>query len=142
METFSDKTEDFLWHITDKVTEFHRKTLKIEIFGGNFLGYNARYKKQLVCNRKKEVSRAVVAHAFNPSAWHAEAGGFLRSRRACSTKWVPGQPGLNRETVSWKKQNKKRKKKKKKKEKKRKEKENEVDIFSFKIEDFPLTYIW
>jgi hypothetical protein len=49
----------------------------------------------------------VVAHAFNPSTWEAEAGGFLSSRPAWSTKWVPGQPGLYRETLSWKtKQNK------------------------------------
>jgi hypothetical protein len=28
----------------------------------------------------------VVAHAFNPSTWEAEAGGFLSSRPAWSTK--------------------------------------------------------
>jgi hypothetical protein len=55
----------------------------------------------------------VVPHAFNPSTWEAEAGGFLSSRPAWSTKWVPGQPGLHRETLS-------RKTKKKKKEKERK----------------------
>jgi hypothetical protein len=42
----------------------------------------------------------LVAHAFNPSTWEAEAGGFLSSRPAWSTKWVPGQPGLHRETLS------------------------------------------
>jgi hypothetical protein len=57
---------------------------------------------------------AVVAHAFNPSTWEAEAGGFLSSRPAWSTEWVPGQPGLYRETLS------RKTKKKKKKEKKRK----------------------
>jgi hypothetical protein len=41
-----------------------------------------------------------VAHTFNPSTWEAEAGGFLSSRPAWSTKWVPGQPGLYRETLS------------------------------------------
>jgi hypothetical protein len=51
----------------------------------------------------------VVAHAFNSSTREAEAGGFLSSRSAWSTKWVPGQPGLHRETLS-------RKTKKKKKE--------------------------
>jgi hypothetical protein len=45
----------------------------------------------------------VVAHAFNPSTWEAEAGGFLSSRPAWSTKRVPGQPGLHRETLSQKK---------------------------------------
>ena len=44
----------------------------------------------------------VVVHAFNPSTWEAEAGGFLSSRPAWSTKLVPGQPGLHRETLSQK----------------------------------------
>jgi hypothetical protein len=44
----------------------------------------------------------VVAHSFNPSTWEAEAGEFLSSRPAWSTEWVPGQPGLQRETLSWK----------------------------------------
>ncbi len=67
----------------------------------------------------------VVAHAFNPSTWEAEAGGFLSSRPAWSTKWVPGQPGLHREILSrgktkqsktkHKKQNKTKQKQKKKK---------------------------
>jgi hypothetical protein len=35
---------------------------------------------------KKKISRAVVVHAFNPSTWEAEAGGFLSSRPAWSTK--------------------------------------------------------
>jgi hypothetical protein len=50
----------------------------------------------------------VVVHAFNPSTWEAEseaeaeaeAGGFLSSRPAWSTKWVPVQPGLQRNPVS------------------------------------------
>ena len=50
-----------------------------------------------------------MAHAFNPSTWEAEAGGFLSSRPAWTTEWVPGQPGLHRETLSRKtKQNKKK----------------------------------
>jgi hypothetical protein len=44
----------------------------------------------------------VVAHTFNHSTWEAEAGGFLSLRPAWSTKWVPGQPGLYRETLSQK----------------------------------------
>jgi hypothetical protein len=43
------------------------------------------------------------AHAFNPSTWEAELSRFLSSRPACSTEWVPGQPGLHRETLSRKK---------------------------------------
>jgi hypothetical protein len=51
---------------------------------------------------------SVVAHAFNPSTWEAEAGGFLSSRPAWSTEQVPGQPGLHKETLSCKtKKNKK-----------------------------------
>jgi hypothetical protein len=34
----------------------------------------------------KDVCLAVVAHAFNPSTREAEAGGFLSSRPAWSTK--------------------------------------------------------
>jgi major histocompatibility complex class I len=32
------------------------------------------------------IGQAVVTHAFNPSTWEAEAGGFLSSRPAWSTK--------------------------------------------------------
>jgi hypothetical protein len=52
----------------------------------------------------------MVAHAFNPSTWEAEAGEFLSSRPAWTTEWVPGQPGLHRETLSRKQTNKKKKK--------------------------------
>ena len=47
-----------------------------------------------------------MAHAFNPSTWEAEAGRFLSSRPAWSTEWVLGQPGLYRETLSRKTNNK------------------------------------
>jgi hypothetical protein len=53
----------------------------------------------------------VVAHTFNPSTWEAEAGGFLSSRPAWSTKRVPGQPGLHRETLSQNKNKNKNKNK-------------------------------
>jgi hypothetical protein len=56
----------------------------------------------------------VVAHAFNPRIWEAEAGRFLSLRPAWSTKRVPGQPELYRETISRKT---KRKKKKREREK-------------------------
>jgi hypothetical protein len=62
----------------------------------------------------------VVAHAFNPSTREAEAGRFLSSRPAWSTKWVPVQPGLSRETLSQKKKKKTKKKTKTKKTKKTK----------------------
>jgi hypothetical protein len=46
----------------------------------------------------KYVCQTVVAHAFNPSTWEAEAGGFLSSRPVSSTEWVLRQPWLFRET--------------------------------------------
>jgi hypothetical protein len=36
--------------------------------------------------KKEKKSRAVVAQAFNPSTWEAEAGGFLSLRPAWSTE--------------------------------------------------------
>jgi hypothetical protein len=45
----------------------------------------------------------LVVHAFNPSTQEAEASVFLSSRPALSTKWVSGQPGLYRETLSHRK---------------------------------------
>ena len=50
----------------------------------------------------KNKQLGMVAHAFNRSTWEAEAGRFLSSRPAWSTEWVPGQPELHRETLSWK----------------------------------------
>ena len=47
-------------------------------------------------------------HAFNASTWEAEVGGILISRPASSTEWIPGQPGLHRETLSGKSQKKKK----------------------------------
>jgi hypothetical protein len=66
-----------------------------------------KYERQLFLIKKNK-GWAMVAHAFNPSTWEAEAGWFLSSRPAWSTKWVPGHPGLYRETLSQKtnKQNK------------------------------------
>jgi hypothetical protein len=57
---------------------------------------------------KIQSCRAVVAYAF----WEAEAGGFLSSKPAWSTKWVPGQQRVHRETLSQKKKNKIKKKNK------------------------------
>jgi hypothetical protein len=59
----------------------------------------------------------VVAHTFNPSTWEAEAGRFLSSRPTWSTNWVPGQPGLQRNPVSEKKQKTENKKQNKTKQK-------------------------
>jgi hypothetical protein len=42
------------------------------------------------------------AHTFNPRTPVAEAGGSLSWRLAWPTKGVSEQPGLNRQTLSWK----------------------------------------
>jgi hypothetical protein len=60
----------------------------------------------VLCTLKKCLLPGVVVHAFNPSTREAEAGRFLSSRPASSTKWVPGLPGLHRETLSQKNKNK------------------------------------
>jgi hypothetical protein len=39
-----------------------------------------------LCTKYTRPCREVVAHAFNPSTWEAEAGGFLSSRSAWSTE--------------------------------------------------------
>jgi hypothetical protein len=71
----------------------------------------------------------MVAHAFNPSTWEAEAGGFLSSRPSWSTKWVPGQPGVQRNPVSKKQTNKKQQQQKtNKQQKKQKQKNNNKKI--------------
>ena len=51
----------------------------------------------------------MVTHVFNPSTQEAEAGRFLSSRPAWSTKLVPGQPGLYKETLSRKTKTNKKK---------------------------------
>jgi len=49
----------------------------------------------------------VVVHTFSLSTWEAKAGGSLSLRIAWSTEGVPGQPGLHRETLFWKKRKRK-----------------------------------
>jgi hypothetical protein len=61
----------------------------------------------------------VVAHAFNPSIWEAEAGGFLSSRPAWSTEFQDSQgytekPCLNNKNKTQTNQTTTTKKKKKK----------------------------
>jgi hypothetical protein len=43
-------------------------------------------KKEEKLQQKKTEQRVGVAHAFDPSTWEAEAGGFLSSRPAWSTE--------------------------------------------------------
>jgi hypothetical protein len=45
-----------------------------------------REKKKKKKKEEEEEEEGMVAHAFNPSTWEAEAGGFLSSRPAWSTE--------------------------------------------------------
>ena len=47
--------------------------------------YTKRNTREMVM-LNMEAQPGVVAHAFNPRTWEAEAGGFLSSRPAWSTK--------------------------------------------------------
>jgi hypothetical protein len=62
-------------------------------------------------------SQVAVAHAFPQDSGGSGRWISVSLRPAWSTEQVQGQPGLHRETLSWKK--KRKKKKKKSKEKKR-----------------------
>jgi hypothetical protein len=62
---------------------------------------------------KQNLSWVVVAHAFNPSIWEAEAGGFLSSRPGLQSEFQDSSQGYT-EKPSLEKQKKKKKKKKKK----------------------------
>jgi hypothetical protein len=68
--------------------------------------YKVQHRCRMLIKQEPCFQPGVVAHTFNPSTREAEAGGFLSSRPAWSIEGVPGQPGLYRETLSGKKQNK------------------------------------
>jgi hypothetical protein len=54
----------------------------------------------------------MVAHAFNPRIWEAEAGGFLSSRPACLQREIQDSQGYTEKPCLKKKQNKTKQKKK------------------------------
>ena len=64
----------------------------------------------------------MVVHAFNPSTWEAEAGGFLSLRPAWSTKVVSSRTARAIQRNRLEKPKKKKKKNKNKKKKKEEEK--------------------
>jgi hypothetical protein len=73
------------------------------------------YLMMLVEDIKKDINNSlkeIMAHAFNPSTWEAEADRFLGWRTAWSKESVLGQPGLHRETLSRKPKKEKKKKRK------------------------------
>jgi hypothetical protein len=49
-------------------------------------GYELRNQDVIIHVSVRRSKPGVVALAFNPNAWEAEAGGFLSSRLAWSTK--------------------------------------------------------
>jgi hypothetical protein len=75
------------------------------------MGKLVRHYLKIKQNKSQKQGQAVVARTFNPSTLEAEAGGFLSSRPAWSTEWVPGQPGYT-EKPCLKKEKEKEKKKK------------------------------
>ena len=65
----------------------------------------------------REGSRAVVAHAFNPSTWQAEAGGFLSSSQPGLQSEFQDSQGYTEKPCLKKPKEKKKEKKKKRKKK-------------------------
>jgi hypothetical protein len=70
---------------TTKNTNNKMKTPQLNDY--NHIPFNNNLRHRLAKWIKKQKSElGVVPHAFNPSTWEAEAGGFLSSRPACSTE--------------------------------------------------------
>jgi hypothetical protein len=69
-------------HFQTKLEVYHLKAIS----NGNLWLYQEEGKTQERLIDKNWVGRAVVARAFNPSTWEAEAGRFLSSRPVWSTK--------------------------------------------------------
>jgi hypothetical protein len=55
--------------------------------GGDKITKRQKTNKQTNTQGNWYTERGMVAHAFNPSTWEAEAGGFLSSRPAWSTEF-------------------------------------------------------
>ena len=59
------------------------------------------------CVHKSTGAGAVLAHAFNPSTWEAETGGFLSSRPAWFTEFQDSQGYTEKLCLEKKKKKKK-----------------------------------
>jgi hypothetical protein len=56
------------------------------VMGSDALFWCVSEDSSVYLNKNKINRQAVVVHAFNPSTWEAEAGGFLSLRPAWSTE--------------------------------------------------------
>jgi hypothetical protein len=81
----------------------------------------------------------VVAHAFSPSTWEAEAGGFLSSSPAWSTKRVTRQPGLHREILSRKNKQTNKQKNKTKPNQNKKTYQNTLEYYRRNLKPLPMS---
>ena len=101
------KISDHVLYWTTKIVMFaHMKiSSSLQACSVSLGSQHLRWTQRWLENESKP---GVVAHTFNSSTWEAEAGGFLSSRPTWSTKWIPGQPGLYRETLSQKTRGKKK----------------------------------
>jgi hypothetical protein len=73
---------------------------------------------------EEDIKLGVVVHAFNPSTWEAEAGGFLSLRPAWSTKVVSSRTARAIQRNRLEKPKKKKKKQNKTKKKRRRKEED------------------
>ena len=85
-------------NITKILTHWSQSLFPLSPGWVKLINVDMRKSKTFPVRTPNEAGR--VAHAFNHSTREAETGGFLSSRPTWSTEWVPGQPGLHRETLS------------------------------------------
>jgi hypothetical protein len=74
------------WKSTKEIKEYFNNAEKKTAHG--LLRSELKKKKK---RKKESKSQAMVAHAFNPNSWEAEAGRFLGSRPAWSTEFQDSQ---------------------------------------------------
>jgi hypothetical protein len=99
-QTMSQNKTKIKLSLSDICQAFHDRNDRSNLYTQFQTGVDKLTLHHRACSRFPKTEPGVVAHAFNPSTREAEAGGFLSSRPAWSTEWVPGQPGLYRDTLS------------------------------------------